>query len=88
MQIDHIPGEKRPTNRIWWVAWIIVALLWIAQWYLDGFDRDQLLIGFATGMVFTAWGIDITGNKLPSWMIPGRKARVRKKQVGDGLRLR
>lgn len=68
MQIDHDPDEKRPTNRIWWAAWAIVALLWV--WYLYFFDPDWPSIGvgaFTMGILAT-WAIEITGNKVPdSW---------------------
>lgn len=73
--IDHNPDETRPTNTIWWIAWGIVALLWI--WFLTyrEFNRDALALGFITGMFFAIWGIEITGNKLPEWMIPRPKKR-------------
>lgn len=76
--IDHNPDERRPTNGIWWVAWGIVALGWL--WYLTyrDFDRDALALGGLTGLVLATWAIEISDNKVPSWMVPRSKRRVRR----------
>lgn len=75
-QIDHNPYEKRPTNRIWWAAWTIVALLWFGQWY-SGFDWPQIMLGVGTGAILAAWAIEITGNKVPeSWTNAARRSRA------------
>lgn len=80
--IDHIPDEKRPTNTVWWVAWIGVALLWI--WYLHFFEFSwvPIAIGGVTGMILASWAVDITGNKTPeSWRSkPSRTGRSRIRQ--------
>jgi uncharacterized membrane protein YoaK (UPF0700 family) len=66
--IEHNPYERRPTNTIWWVLWLIVAALWV--WYLSFFEFDWPAIalgGFTMG-VLVSWSVDITGNKVPdSW---------------------
>lgn len=69
-QIDHDPHEPKldRSTRIYWIAWSVVALLWIAQWYAGGIVWDQIMLGIGTGGVLTAWAIEITGNKVPdSW---------------------
>lgn len=74
--IEHIPGEKRPTNAIWWVLWPAVALLWV--WYLAFYDFDwpSIAIGGLTMGVLVSWAIEVTGNKVPeSWR--GKPARPR-----------
>lgn len=79
IEIDHNPHEKRPTNTIWWAAWIIVVLGW--AWYLTyrDFDRDALLLGALTGIVFTLWSLEMKGdNDAPSWMVQRRKPRIRR----------
>lgn len=62
-EIKHEPNERRPTWRIWWVAWIIVAVMWAATWHLDGFVWDQIALGFITGGLLCAWAITITEDK-------------------------
>jgi hypothetical protein len=47
--IDHNPHERRLGNGIWWLAWTIVALLWLGAWYFWGFDWHQVLLAFVTG---------------------------------------
>lgn len=74
MQIEHNPNEKRPTNTIWWVAWGIVALLWVGQ-YFSGFDWDQVFLGLGTGCLLATWAIETTGNKVPDWMAPRPRKR-------------
>lgn len=79
--IDHNPDERRPTNGIWWAAWFIVALLWIGQIYLEGWSSiqwDQVGIAAFTMGVLATWAMETTGNKLPSWMVPKGKPRVRR----------
>lgn len=67
-QIDHIPDEKRPTNRIWWLIWPIIALGWLGTGYSFGFDWHQIALGAGTGLVLATWAIEITGNEVPaSW---------------------
>jgi hypothetical protein len=66
--IEHSDYEKRPTNTVWWVLWVIIGLVWLGTWRYDGFDWEQIALGFFTGGVLVAWAIEITGNKVPdSW---------------------
>lgn len=70
MIIEHDPNEtpRRRSPLIYWVAWLMIVLLWVGQWYFDGLDWEQILLGFITGAMITAWAIEITGNKMPdSW---------------------
>jgi hypothetical protein len=73
--IEHNPHEKRPTNGIWWAAWGVVALMWVAQTYLGGFDWGQIALGAFTAFVFSAWVLELTGNELPSFMSSKRRDR-------------
>lgn len=75
MQIEHNPNEKRPTNTIWWVAWGIVALGWIWYFTYREFDRESLALGGLTGMLLATWAIEVTGNKVPDWMVPRPRKR-------------
>lgn len=66
--IEHIPNEKRPPKWIWKAGWALVALLWAAQWYTDGFDWDQLMLGLGTGVLLVSWVADTVGLDVPaSW---------------------
>lgn len=76
--IDHNPDERRLGNGIWWVAWGGLALLWAGYFAYHDFDRWSVFLGIATGGILASWAIETTGNKLPSWMIPPPKRRVRK----------
>ena len=67
--IEHIPGEKRPGNGIWWLGWALVLLGWIGTWYSFGFDWHQIALGGFTGLVLAAWASEMTGNKAPRWML-------------------
>lgn len=64
--IEHIPGERRIGNGIFWLGWIIVALIWAAALYEGGIQWDDVLLGSFTGLMFACWAIEITGNKVPS----------------------
>lgn len=73
MIIEHDPDEL-PRKKSWYwdrgiylIAWGGLALLWIMQ-IKDGFNWEQIALGFGTGAIFIATAIEITGNKLPtSW---------------------
>lgn len=66
--IDHNPNEKRQPWWLWWVAWAFVALLWLGQWYTDGFEWDNIMLGIGTGVLLASWAIDIGGVETPaSW---------------------
>lgn len=71
-QIDHEPNERRPGWTIWWVAWAIVALFWLAVGYRFGFNWQQLALGFVTGVLLCAWALTITENK-PSSLLRRRR---------------
>lgn len=68
IEIDHNPHEKRPTNTIWWVAWPLILLQWAGYLYFREFDWWSIALGGGTGLVLATWAIDVTGNKVPSWM--------------------
>lgn len=73
-EIDHEPFERHPTNRIWWVALAIVAILWgLTLFGAKPIDWDNTLLGIGTGVLLALWAIEITGNKVPeSWRRKGR----------------
>jgi hypothetical protein len=82
IEIDHNPHEKRPTNTVWWLAWIVVALLWVGQFYLNDWSSikwDQVALGGITMGLLALWSLEMKGdNNAPSWMTRGQR-RVRKK---------
>ncbi len=66
--IEHIPNDKRLPKWIWKAGFALIALLWAAQWYIDGFDWDQLMLGLGTGIVLMGWVMERTGGEIPaSW---------------------
>lgn len=75
--IEHSDNEHRPTNRIWWVSWGIVVLLWAAQLFEGVSDWSLVALGGYSGIVLTIWAIEITGNKVPtSWLTPRKRTRT------------
>lgn len=79
IEIDHNPHEKRPTNGIWWAAWIGVALGWVGYLSFYEFDKIGVAIGFLTGALLAIWSLEMKGdNEPPSWMIKRSKPRVRR----------
>ncbi len=76
IEIDHNPHEKRPSNFIWWAAWIVVVLGWIWYFTYREFDRDSLALGGLTGIILTLWALEMKGdNEIPSWMMPKPRKR-------------
>lgn len=71
-QIDHNPKERRPTNTIWWVLAVILAVNWIGYLYFNAADVWALAVGGGTGLIFALWAIEISGNKWP-FSPPGRR---------------
>jgi hypothetical protein len=68
--INHDPHEPpRDTSKSpWLIVAIIGALMWLWLWYFEEIHWLQVGVGFFTGMMFMAWGIEVTGNKVPaSW---------------------
>jgi hypothetical protein len=70
MQIEHNPNEP-PVDREpgpW--RWVIpiIAVLWVGAFFAPWFNWLSVALGLMTGVVVTAWVIEITGNKVPeSW---------------------
>lgn len=67
-QIDHNPNEKRPSNGIWWILWIMIAFQWVAYFSFREPDWWSICIGGFTAGVLALWAIEMTGNKVPDWM--------------------
>ena len=66
--IEHNPHEKRQTNGIWWLLWLLVVLLWVGYLTLFTFDWMSVVVGAFTMGVLVSWSVDVTGNKVPdSW---------------------
>lgn len=49
---------------LYWACGLGVGLLWLGEWYFHGLTWRPLVLGLATGALFTAWAIEITGNKM------------------------
>lgn len=75
IEIDHNPHEKRPTNTIWWVGWAFIAVMWVGYLYFHEFDWWSVALGLITGMTLVGWAVDLTDNKVPSWMSGGPPRR-------------
>lgn len=70
MQIDHDPEEPNIDRGPgpWKIAVPVVVLMWALNLYSRPIDWVSVGLGLVTGIVFIAWMIDITGNKIPdSW---------------------
>jgi hypothetical protein len=72
--IDHDPDEKRPTNRIWWIVSIIIALNAVDYLYFRTPDWWGMGLGFIAGTVLATWAIEVTGNKVPD-LLRGKSRR-------------
>ena len=71
--IDHIPNEKRPPWWLWWAVFGMLACLWLLQ-----IDREvdwaTVMLGIGTGVLVTAWSMEITGGEVPaSWRSKSRR---------------
>ncbi|RVA32558.1 hypothetical protein EN935_11790 [Mesorhizobium sp. M7D.F.Ca.US.004.03.1.1] len=44
-QIEHNSKERRPTNAIWWVLAVILAVNWIGYLYFNAADVWALAVG-------------------------------------------
>lgn len=76
IEIDHNPHEKRPTNTIWWVLWVGIALLWVGYLSYREFDKEAIFLGIGTGCVFALWAMEMKGdNSVPAWMVPKPRKR-------------
>jgi hypothetical protein len=60
---------------MWLASWAVIALLWLWYFAYRDFDRDSLALGGLTGIVLTIWAMEMTGNKVPSWMVPPPRKR-------------
>ncbi len=50
------------------LAWVMLAFGWATNLYFHDLDWLSVALGAFTGLVVTAWAIEITGNKIPeSW---------------------
>jgi hypothetical protein len=67
-QIEHIPGEKRQGNGIWWLLLVILILCWAGYFWFHKVDVWSLSLGGFTMTVLVSWAVELTGNKVPeSW---------------------
>ncbi|MFI3905661.1 hypothetical protein [Ochrobactrum sp. S1502_03] len=68
--IDHDENEPKIDRSPfpYWAAFLVVGLVWAGYLYSFKFDWVPLALGGFTGIMLTAWAIEITGNKVPdSW---------------------
>ena len=65
--IDHDKSEKpRQRDESPWLypaGFVMIGLLWMGYFIYRAPDWLSLMLGLATGMMFTAWAIETTGNK-------------------------
>jgi hypothetical protein len=67
--IEHDPNENRPqSNSVWWVLWPLIGLQWVGYLYFQPADWWGLALGLGTGAILATWAVEMTGNKVPSWM--------------------
>lgn len=59
----------------WLLAAAILAINWIGYLYFFEPDWLSVMLGLGTGCVLACWAIDITGNKVPNFMITERDQR-------------
>ena len=53
---------------IWPLVAVMLALLWLGQWALFGFDWGQIGLGVLTGCMLALWAMEMTGGEVPeSW---------------------
>lgn len=65
--IEHNINEKRPPKWIWKVGFAAIGILWILQ-ARRGFDWEQIMLAFGTGVLFVSWVADRFGLDVPaSW---------------------
>ena len=70
MQIDHEPNEPKidRSKGGWLSTFAVLGLAWAGYLYFNEFQWWPVAIGLGTGVLLTAWAIDITSNKVPeSW---------------------
>lgn len=65
MQIEHNPYEKRPTNGIWWISWILVILGWSGYLYFFDPDWVSISLGGYSMAILVIFVTEKTGDKLP-----------------------
>lgn len=69
-QIEHDPDEPKidRSSFPYWQGFVVVGLLWAGYLYSFEFQWLPIALGLGTGVMLTAWAIEITGNKVPqSW---------------------
>jgi hypothetical protein len=66
-------GGYKPAPKVWVAAWIILILMWAGFLFSFAVDWKAVILGFGTGLIFTGWAVDITGNKTPEFMKSPRK---------------
>lgn len=69
--IEHNSQEsRRKLPMVWPQAWIVMALGWAGYLYFYPVNWVEISLGFLTGGLLVAWAVDITGNKVPDFMVP------------------
>lgn len=52
----------------WWVAWAVVALLWLGHWRYNAIDWESMALGGLTVGLLVMWAEEMTGGVVPaSW---------------------
>lgn len=69
-------GEQKPKMPVIWpYAWGMLVLLWIGYFFSRPADWWSIALGLGTGCILAAWAGDITGGKVPDFMVPPRDRR-------------
>lgn len=79
MQIDHDPEEPKVDRSPGPWRWVFPILLVgvLLQVFTRGIDWPSFAAGGGLACVFTAWMIEVTGNKVPkSWRQSSRTGRL------------
>lgn len=71
-KIEHDANEPviDRSNRIFWFAGALLALLWASNLIFVGVDWPSVCLGAFTGVAIAVWAIETTDNKNPEWLVP------------------
>ncbi|WP_052285855.1 hypothetical protein [Azorhizobium caulinodans] len=68
--------ERKPKMPVIWpYAWGMLVLGWLSYLSFHTPDWQGVALGLMSGCILAAWAGDITGGKLPDFMVPPRGRR-------------
>jgi hypothetical protein len=54
---------------LYWACFLLLALMWSGYLAFNSpIDWWAIALGAGTGLFITTWAIEMTGNKVPTWM--------------------